>query len=141
MTAVTLVGAGFGMSSVLGPLIGGALMLGVGNVGDTGWSAPQTVLGILGGLVLWLRYERWPVEPLIDPGLLKQRRVAGTMVAGFIVEGPRCCSCGVNRRYGRRRARAVRAVCPLATSFRIRHGACVYGYCSCGRGTTGRTDP
>lgn len=141
--ALGFVGAGFGMSSVLGPLIGGALidssgfrsvfwfltgysalvailvwvavpetplrhrvrmdwtgililgagavafMLGVGNAGDAGWSAPLSLLGILGGiglLVLWLRYERRPAEPLIDPGLLKQRRVAGTMVASFVVQ-------------------------------------------------------
>lgn len=141
--ALGFIGAGFGLSPIIGPLVGGliidssgfrgvfwflagysvvvgalvwtlvpetplrhrvrmdwagvailsagavAVMLGVGNAGSAGWSAPLTLLGLAGGvvlLVLWVLFERRPAEPLIDTALLKRRRVSGTLVASFAVQ-------------------------------------------------------
>jgi MFS family permease len=141
--ALGFIGAGFGVSPIIGPLVGGVLidstgfrgvfwflavysvvigtlvwtvvpetplrhrvrmdwvgvlllsagavtlMLGVGNAGTAGWAAPPTLLGVIGGvalLVLWVVYERHPAEPLIDTGLLRQRRVSATLVASFVVQ-------------------------------------------------------
>lgn len=65
-----------------------ALLLGLGNVGTAGWLAPGTLLGVIGGIALlavWVAYERRPAEPLIDLDLLKQRNVAATLLASFVL--------------------------------------------------------
>lgn len=64
-----------------------ALLLGIGGQSSSGsWS---TVAGIAVGVVLlgaWLVYEHRLAEPLIDLGLLKQRKVSATMVGSFVVQ-------------------------------------------------------
>lgn len=66
-----------------------ALLVGVGNAGTSGWLAPATLAPTIGGvlvLVLWIVYERRPSDPLIDPRLLKRRRISATMTTSFFVQ-------------------------------------------------------
>lgn len=65
------------------------LLLGIGNAGTAGWGDARTLIGVVAGvllLVAWFGYERRPAQPLIDPELLKRRRVAATLTTSFFVQ-------------------------------------------------------
>ncbi|GAA4874158.1 MFS transporter [Saccharopolyspora cebuensis] len=76
----------------------GALLLGAGTLAllaalsgaeAAGWSSPGVLGGIALGVALlatWFRHERRTAEPLVDFALLRQRRVALTLVASFWVQ-------------------------------------------------------
>ncbi|SEE38241.1 Major Facilitator Superfamily protein [Rhodococcus jostii] len=77
---------------VLGAVILGlgafVLLFGIGKATAWGYTAPQTLLCVGGGLAIlaaWLVYERTPKEPLIDLQMLKHGPVAKTLAAsGFV---------------------------------------------------------
>jgi MFS family permease len=65
-----------------------AILLGVTKAGDWGWLSSRTLGLMAGGLVLlgvWLRVEAVQDQPLIEFGVLRQRVVAATNLAAFLV--------------------------------------------------------
>lgn len=65
------------------------LLFGIGKASTWGYTAPETLLCIGGGLavlVAWLRYERTPAEPLVDLQMLKKGPVAKTLAASSCVQ-------------------------------------------------------
>jgi EmrB/QacA subfamily drug resistance transporter len=66
----------------------GAVLLGVTQANTWGWGSSKNVVAILGGLVLlavFIRVELRVPEPLIDLKIMRERAVAATNVATFIV--------------------------------------------------------
>jgi EmrB/QacA subfamily drug resistance transporter len=76
--------AGAGLLSV----ILAAVLLGVTEANDWGWTSGRTLALIVGGLALvpvWLALEASRTDPLIDLGVLRRRAVATTNLAGLMV--------------------------------------------------------
>lgn len=66
-----------------------ASLLAVGRAGTAGWADPLTVSGLVGGLslfALFVVYERFPADPLIDTRLLGDRQVTATLLTSFVVQ-------------------------------------------------------
>jgi EmrB/QacA subfamily drug resistance transporter len=65
-----------------------AILLGVTEANDWGWTSAPTLALIAGGLLLvpvWLRIEATRPDPLIDLNVLRRRAVATTNLAGLLV--------------------------------------------------------
>ncbi|MFC4376347.1 MFS transporter [Nocardia halotolerans] len=79
-----------GVGAVLATAVVGAAIYGLITAGDEGWADPRTLGSLAAAVVLavvFVVFERWTTEPLLDPGLLTQRPIAAGAVLMLVATG------------------------------------------------------